>query len=116
MKERKDIGESQQNGIGQTRPTNGTAELRKQRDAPIWTGYRYEEWTTEIERWNENLRNVSDEEKYMQLLESLKKNSDIKDFVNNTLIGRFRDRRTVAGILEVMSEKYGRNTGEKCQS
>ena len=56
---------------------------------------------------------MSDEDKYVDLLENLKKNSQIQDFVSNTLIGRVRDTRTVAGILEVMSEKYGRNTGEK---
>ena len=95
------------------RPENSRTELRKQRQAPMWTGYRFEEWKIEIEKWNENLQNVSDEDKYNDLLESLKKNNQIQEFVKNTLIERVRDTRTVARILEVMSEKYGRNTGEK---
>ena len=46
-------------------------------------------------------------------MESLKKNEAIRDFVNRTLIEKVGTTRTVTKILEVMSEKYDRNIGEK---
>ena len=46
-------------------------------------------------------------------MESLKKNEVIKDFVNRTLIEKVGTTRTATKILEVMSEKYDRNMGEK---
>ena len=46
-------------------------------------------------------------------MESLKKNEAIRDFVNRTLIEKVGTTRTVTKILEVMSEKYDRNMGEK---
>ena len=43
----------------------------------------------------------------------MKKNEVIKDFVNRTLIEKVGTTRTATKILEVMSEKYDRNMGEK---
>ena len=43
----------------------------------------------------------------------MKKNEAIKQFVNNTLIEKVGETRTVTKILEEMSEKYNRNMGEK---
>ena len=49
----------------------------------------------------------------MDLVESLKKNEAIKEFVNRTLIEKVGETRTVTIILEIMSEKFDRNMGEK---
>ena len=49
----------------------------------------------------------------MDLIESLKKNEAIKAFVNRTLIEKVGETRTVDKILEIMSEKFDRNMGEK---
>ena len=62
--------------------------------------------------WHNHSRG-NDEEKYLDLVESLKKNEAIKEFVNRTLIEREGETRTVARILEIMSEKFDRNMGEK---
>ena len=48
------------------------------------------------------------------MIESLKKNEAIKKIVNRTLIERVGETRTVERILEIMSEKFDRNMGEKC--
>ena len=56
---------------------------------------------------------TNDEDKFIDLMESLKKNEAIRDFVNRTLIEKVGTTRTVTKILEVMSEKYDRNMGEK---
>ncbi len=47
----------------------------------------------------------NDEEKYLYLIENLKKNEVIKEFVNRTLIERVGETGSVDMILEIMSEK-----------
>jgi len=49
----------------------------------------------------------------MDLLESLKKNDTIKDFVTKTLIEKVGEMRTVDRVLNVMAEKYSKMTCEK---
>merc|ERR1712002_64803 len=51
---------------------------------------------------------------YCTVLESLKKNDKIKDFVINVLREKTENDRTVASILKIMSEKYERTMSEKC--
>ena len=48
------------------------------------------------------------------MLESLKKNDKIKDFVVNVLTEKIENERKVAAILKVMSEKFERTMSEKC--
>ena len=48
------------------------------------------------------------------MLESLKKNDKIKDFVVSVLTERTENDRKVAEILKVMAEKYERTMSEKC--
>lgn len=43
----------------------------------------------------------------------MKKNDVVKHFVVNTLIEKARRTRTVKKILEVMTEKFSKTTGEK---
>ena len=57
--------------------------------------------------WHNHSRG-NDEEKYLDLVESLKKNEGIKEFVNRALIERVGETRTVERILEIMSEKFDR--------
>ena len=90
----------------------GTTQLVKPRQPPLWSGQKFDRWKIEVERWYENNR-ANDEEKFLDLMESLKKNEVIKQFVNNTLIEKVGETRTVTKILEEMSEKYDRNMGEK---
>ena len=47
------------------------------------------------------------------MLESLKKNEAIKDFLIKTLVEKVGEVRTVKRILEIMTEKYATTTGEK---
>merc|ERR1712002_169246 len=51
---------------------------------------------------------------YCTVLESLKKNDKIKDYVVNVLTEKTENDRTVAAILKIMSEKYERTMSEKC--
>ena len=53
-------------------PTQRTMELRKPRQVPLWVGQKFDKWKNEIVTWNRN-PNQSDEEKYLDVIESLKK-------------------------------------------
>ena len=64
---------------------NPTTQLIKARLPPIWTGQRFNKWKVEIEKWNQNNK-LTDEDKFVDLLESLKKNDSIKEFVTKKLI------------------------------
>ena len=55
----------------------------------------------------------TDEEKYIDLLESLKKNDAVTDFVVKTLVEKVGETRTVKKILEVMTEKFTKTTSKK---
>ena len=89
----------------------GTTQLVKSKQPPLWSGQQYDRWRIEVERWYENNKS-SDEEKYIDLLESLKKNEVIKDFVVGTLVEKVGMTRTVMRILEVMTEKFNKNLSE----
>ena len=56
---------------------------------------------------------LSYKEKFIDLLESLKKNDVVKQFVLNTLIEKVGRTRAVKKILEVMTEKFSKTTSEK---
>ena len=89
----------------------GVSQLAKPRIPPLWSGQKYDRWKIEVEKWRNN--KLTDEEKYIDLLESLKKNDVVKQFVVNTLIEKVGSTRSVKKILEVMTEKFSKTTSEK---
>ena len=99
-------------GTAGTGTAGGVAQIVKPRPPPLWTGQKFDRWKAEVISWRNHGRG-NDEEKYLDLIESLKKNEAIKEFVNRTLIERVGETRTVDKILEIMSEKFDRNMGEK---
>ena len=73
---------------------NPTTQLVKPRNPLIWSGQKFEKWRLEIEKWSENNKST-DEDKYGDLMESLKKNDVIKEFVTKTLVEKIGTTRTV---------------------
>ena len=100
----------QRTGAREANPA--TTQLVKARFPPIWTGKKFDKWKKEVEKWRENNKST-EEEKYVDLLESLKKNEAIKDYVTKTLVEKIGDVRTVDRVLTVMSEKYSMTICEK---
>ena len=88
------------------RPEEKTTQLVKPRFPPLWSGQEYDRWRVDVEKWFNN-------DKYIYLLESLKKNEVIKDFVVKTLVEKVGETRMVKRILEVMTEKFTKTTSEK---
>ena len=86
----------------------GVSQLAKPRLPPLWSGQKYDRWKIEVAKWSDDNK-LSYEEKYVDLLESLKKNYEIKQFVVNTLIEKVGRIRTVKKTLEVMTEKFSKN-------
>merc|ERR1711984_37868 len=91
---------------------NPTTQLIKERWPPVWIGQKFDKWRLEIEKWKENNKST-EEDKYVDLLESLMKNETIKEFVTKTLVDKVGDTRTVDRVLTVMAEKYSKTTCEK---
>ena len=52
-------------------------QLVKPRLPPLWSGQEFDRWRVEVEKWFDNNKST-DEEKYIDLIESLKKNENIK--------------------------------------
>ena len=77
-----------------------------------WVGKDFVMWKKELEKWTENDKS-SEETKYCNILESLKKNDEIKDFVVSTLAEKTENDSTVTAILQVLGEKYGRTESDK---
>ena len=50
-----------------------TTQLVKARQPPGWTGQRFDKWREEVEKWHINNK-ATEEDKFMDLVESLKKN------------------------------------------
>ena len=89
-------------GRGETNP-----QLMKPKLPPIWSGQEFDRWRIEVEKLFNNNKST-EEEKYIDLLESLKKNDAIKEFVVKTLVEKVREVRIVKRILDVMIESLPR--------
>ena len=93
-------------------PMTPPTQLVKSRWPPVWTGQQFDKWKLEVEKWTENNK-LTEEDKYVDLMESLKRNETIKDFVTKTLVDKVGERRTVMRVLEAMAEKYSKTVCEK---
>ena len=79
---------------------------------PKWSAQTYEVWKNEIEKWMKNDKSL-DEMRYCNVLESLKKNDVVKEYVIGQIVERTKRFRTVKSILDIMDEKYLNTFGEK---
>ena len=95
-----------------TQEARNTTQLVKARWPPGWTGQRFDKWRVEIEKWSTNNK-ATEEDKFMDLIESLKKNDAIKDFVSKSLLEKVGETRTVQNFLGVMAEKYSKTICEQ---
>ena len=86
----------------QVAPNPTTTQLVKSRWPPVWVGQKFDKWRLEINKWKENNKST-EEDKFVDLLESLKKNETIKEFVTKTLVDKVGNTRTVDRVLTVMA-------------
>ena len=57
----------------------------KSKQSPIWTDQKFDRLRIEVEKWYDNNKAL-DEEKYIDLLESLKKNYAAKGYLFKTVV------------------------------
>ena len=76
-------------------------------EIPKWIGHDFEVWKKELEKWRENDK-LSEETKYCNVLESLKKNEKVKEFILSTVVEKTERDKTVESILKVLEDKYAR--------
>ena len=89
-------------------PQNGqTTQLVKLRWPTTWSEQSFEKWRKEVERWAEN-NTATEEDKFVDLLESLKKKEMVKDYVTKTLVEKIGETREVKKVLGVIAEKYSK--------
>ena len=60
-----------------------------------------------MEKWAKNNKST-EEDKFVDLMESLKKNETIKAYVTKTLVEKIGGTREVKKVLDVMAEKYSK--------
>merc|ERR1712082_500101 len=73
-------------------------------EIPKWIGQEFEVWKKEMEKWHENDKS-SEETKYCNVMENLKKNDKIKDYVVNTLAEKTESEICLALMTEIVNFK-----------
>ena len=98
-----------------TRSLPNTTQITKAKPPPIWVGQTFERFKVEIVDWSSNNKD-NEYSKYNDLIESLKKNERIKEYVITVVIDRTANNtlKTVQAVLEVLAEKYAKTKAEKC--
>ena len=103
-KEEMDYKQDRELKIAKAKPAH-TSLMIGRTEIPRWIGQEFDVWKKELKKWNENEKST-DETKYCNVMESLKKNDEIKDYVITTLAEKTENDRKVKAILKVMAEKY----------
>jgi hypothetical protein len=95
---------------------NKMTQLTKSKQPPKWDGQSFKKFIVEVESWDENNKD-NDYNKYIGLLESLKKNPTVKKYIVNVVLEHTKDIETkkVKNVLESLKEKYGKSVTEKVQ-
>ena len=84
-----------------------TTQLMKTRFPPTWSGQSFEKWRKEVEKWTQNNKST-EEDKFIDLMESLKKNERVNQYITKTLLEKIKDEREVKKVLDLLAEKYSR--------
>ena len=91
-----------------------TTQITKAKPPPVWIGGDFERFREEVEAWNENNAD-SDMTKYADLIESLKRNKDIKENDIRVIQDKARELgdTSVKRAMDILKEKYQKTTIEK---
>ena len=91
-----------------------TTQITKAKPPPIWIGGDFERFKDEIEAWDKN-NTDSTMTKYADLIESHKKNKNIKENDINVILdnGREIGDKSVEKVIKILEEKYKKTTVEK---
>ena len=93
-----------------------TTQITKAKPPPVWLGGDFERFKDEIEAWDKNNAD-SKMTKYADLMESLKKNKNIKENDINVIQDKAREigDRSVENVMKILEEKYSKTAVEKAK-
>ena len=98
-----------------------TSKLVKPPRPPMWTKEMvFDTFQKQVQRWSSNEKQVSEVDKYHELIEELKKNKEIEGlskYVNDQIVETCNNEneQTIDRILEVLKAKFGRTELEKIE-
>ena len=101
--------------------TPQTTKIVKMSKPPAWTKeMNIKSYETQVLRWNDKEKEISDTEKFHEVLESLKLNNNIKGlnkYVNDeiTEICSNADEQNVENILRILKKRYDRSPLENIE-
>jgi hypothetical protein len=93
-----------------------TTQLTKAKQPPIWIGTNFECFRREVEAWELGNKEPA-QDKFHALMESLKKNNDIKDYVVTHILEKTTKQatQTVTHVLDFLVEKFVKTFTEKAK-
>ena len=97
------------------------SKLVKPPKPPIWTKEMvFETFQKQVIRWSNNEKQVSEVDKYHELIEDLKKNKEIEglaQYVNDQIVETCNDEKeqNIKRILEILKDKFGKTELEKIE-
>ena len=97
------------------------SKLVKPPKPPVWTKeMEFETYEKQVSRWNDNEKEVTEADKYHELIEDLKKNKEIlglSQYVNDQIIETCNEEKeqNIKRIIDVLRAKYGRTELEKLE-
>ena len=91
-----------------------TTQITKAKPPPIWIGEDFERFKAEVEAWDHNNTDPT-MTKYSDLIESLKKNKNIKENDINVILDNATEigDKSVEKVIKILEEKYRKTTIEK---
>ena len=91
-----------------------TTQITKAKPPPIWIGEDFERFKAEVEAWDHN-NTDSTVTKYSDLIESIKRNKNIKENVINVIQDTTIEigDKSVEKVMKILDEKYRKTTIEK---
>lgn len=97
------------------------SKLVKPPKPPVWTKEMvFETFEKQINRWTSNEKEVSEVDKYHELIEEIKKNKEIDglpQYLNDQIVEMCNEEQdqNVKKILDILKIKYGRTELEKIE-
>ena len=101
-------------GLANNSRNGRSTQITKAKPPPIWVGQSFERYQKVVKSWDKSNQD-NPAVKYQDLLESLKKNKEIKDYVITVILDKTVeiDDKTVKKVLSLLEEKYDKTTVEK---
>jgi hypothetical protein len=99
------------------RKIGAATQITKAKLPPAWIGTDFKRWSHEVESWVQ-LTKESTQEKFHSMIESLKKNTEVKSSIIMHILDQTIEKadQTVENVMKILSEIFSKSTIEKAKS